>query len=267
MTVETLLAVREIEVVYKGAIRALRGVSLDVANGCIVAILGANGAGKTTTLRAISGFIGLDGARVTAGTISFRGARIENRPPHDCARLGIALVPEREKIFPNLTVHENLLVPPTRLAAAERRRIETLVFEFFPALAERRGSEAGLLSGGERQMLGIAAKLVMGPQLLLIDELSLGLAPIVVRQLMGQLLKIRQELALSLLLVEQSATLALEIADYAYVLENGVIAVEGDKATMLANPRIHEFYLGTAGEGRRSYREARQDRLSRMRHG
>jgi branched-chain amino acid transport system ATP-binding protein len=163
VSVEQLIAVRDIHVLYKGMIRALNGVSLTVAKGQVVAILGANGAGKTTTLRAISGFIGLDAARVTKGTIAFKGVRVENRPPHHSARLGIALVPERNKIFPNLTVIENLLVPPSRLAQAERRRMHELVFQSFPALARRRTSEAGLLSGGERQMLGIAAKLVAGP--------------------------------------------------------------------------------------------------------
>jgi branched-chain amino acid transport system ATP-binding protein len=267
MTAEPFLAVHDIDVVYKGAILALRGVSLTVAKGQVVAILGANGAGKTTTLRAISGFIGLDAARVTKGTIVFEGERLDNRQPHHCARLGIALVPEREKIFPSLTVGENLLVPPSRLSGAERRRMEELVFQFFPALAQRRASQAGLLSGGERQMLGIAAKLVSGPRMLLIDELSLGLAPIVVQQLMERLLKIREELGLALLLVEQNATLALNVADYAYVLENGVIALEGDGASMRANPRIHEFYLGIASAARRSYRDARNERLAGAKNG
>jgi branched-chain amino acid transport system ATP-binding protein len=267
MMPEPFLAVREIVVVYKGAIRALQGVSLSVAKGQIVAILGANGAGKTTTLRAISGFIGHDAARVTKGTIVFNGEHLENRPPHHCTRLGIALVPEREKIFPNLTVGENLLIPPTRLSIAECRRMEDLVFQFFPSLAERRASQAGLLSGGERQMLGIAAKLVLGPQLLLLDELSLGLAPIVVEQLMERLLKIKEELGLALLLVEQNAALALQVADYAYVLENGAIAIEGDGPSMRGNPHIHEFYLGIASAGRRSYRDARIERQAGVKDG
>jgi branched-chain amino acid transport system ATP-binding protein len=267
MSGDPVLTVRDIEVVYKRVIRALRGISLSVAKGQVVAILGANGAGKTTTLRAISGFIGLDAARVTAGSVVFKGEHLENRPPRDCARRGIALVPERDKVFPNLTVAENLAVPPSRLSAMERRRIEALVFQCFPALAERRASQAGLLSGGERQMLGIAAKLVAGPELLLLDELSLGLAPMIVAELMERLRQIKQELGLSLILVEQNAVVALQMADHAYVLENGEIAMEGDGATMRANPRIQEYYLGGASGTRRSYRNARNERLARANHG
>jgi branched-chain amino acid transport system ATP-binding protein len=263
----SFLSVRDVEVVYKGSIRALRGVSLEVASGQLVAILGANGAGKTTMLRAISGFIGLDAARVTGGAIRFQGTALENRQPHVCARLGIALVPEREKVFPNLTVAENLLVPPSRLAAAERRLMEDRIYAFFPALAERRGTQAGLLSGGQRQMLGIAAKLFSGPDLLLIDEMSLGLAPIVVRQLMERLQQIRAELGLTILLVEQNAALALEVADYAYLFENGTVPLQGDTATLRANPRIHEFYLGLASGARRNYRDARRTRAAEAAHG
>jgi branched-chain amino acid transport system ATP-binding protein len=267
VSVEQLIAVRDIHVLYKGMIRALNGVSLTVAKGQVVAILGANGAGKTTTLRATSGFIGLDAARVTKGTIAFKGVRVENRPPHHSARLGIALVPERDKIFPNLTVIENLLVPPSRLAQAERRRMHELVFQSFPALARRRTSEAGLLSGGERQMLGIAAKLVAGPELLLLDELSLGLAPVVVQQLMTQLMQIKAELRLALLIVEQNASLALQAADHAYVLENGAIVLEGDAASLRSNAKVHEFYLGVASTNRPNYRSARTERMARLQNG
>jgi len=267
LIVESLLAVRDVDVVYKRMIRALNGVSLMVAKSQIVAILGANGAGKTTLLRAISGFIGLDAARVTRGTIAFKGGRVENRPPHHSASLGIALVPERDKIFPNLTVIENLLVPPSRLAKGEQRRMHDLVFQFFPALAKRRTSEAGLLSGGERQMLGIASKLVTGPELLLLDELSLGLAPVVVQQLMTQLMQIKTELGLSLLIVEQNAGLALQAADYVYVVENGAIVLEGDAASLRSNTKVHEFYLGTASTTRRNYRSARTERMARLQNG
>jgi branched-chain amino acid transport system ATP-binding protein len=267
MSADPVLMVRDVDVIYKRVIRALRGVSLNVAKGQVVAILGANGAGKTTMLRAISGFIGRDAARVTAGSVVFKGEHVENRLPHECARLGIAIVPEREKVFPNLTVAENLLVPPSRLSAGERRRIEELVFQFFPALAERRASQAGLLSGGERQMLGIAAKLVSGPELLLLDELSLGLAPMIVLELIDRLGQIKQELGLSLLLVEQNAVIALRMADYAYVLENGEIAMEGHGPSMRANPSIQEYYLGGTSGTRRSYRNAHNERLARPDHG
>jgi branched-chain amino acid transport system ATP-binding protein len=267
MSADPLLTVQNIEVVYKRVIRALRGVSLTVARGQVVAILGANGAGKTTTLRAISGFIGLEAARVTRGSIVYKGEHLENRLPHQCAKLGISIVPEREKVFPNLTVTENLAVTPSRLPAAERRRIEDLVFQFFPALAARRTSQAGLLSGGERQMLGIGAKLVSGPDILLVDELSLGLAPLTVQELVRRLLQIKQELGLSLLIVEQNAVVALQMADYAYVLENGEIAMHGDGPSMRRNPQIQEYYLGGGSGSRRNYRDARNERLAPGNHG
>jgi branched-chain amino acid transport system ATP-binding protein len=267
MSDAALLSVDKIEVVYKRVIRALRGVSLDLARGQIVAILGANGAGKTTTLRAISGFIGLDAAQVTAGSIIYKGEHLENRLPHQCVRLGVSIVPERDKIFPNLTVAENLTVAPSRIPAAERRRLEEMVFQFFPALAARRSSEAGLLSGGERQMLGIGAKLVTGPELLLVDELSLGLAPLIVQDLVRRLLQIKLELNLSILLVEQNAAVALQMADYAYVLENGQVAMRGDSASMRDNPYIREYYLGGGVEARRNYRDARAQRQVRQDHG
>jgi branched-chain amino acid transport system ATP-binding protein len=260
-----LLSVNAIEVVYKRAIRALHGVSLGIDEGRIVAILGANGAGKTTLLRAISGFIGLDAARISAGSIVFDGVRLENRLPHQIAALGVAIVPERDKVFPKLTVAENLAVPVSRLQAPERRRMTEAVYAHFPALAGRRDSLAGLLSGGERQMLAIGAKLVCGPRLLLIDELSLGLSPRIVQELSAQLRRIRQDLRLTVLLVEQNAAVALALADAAYVLENGAIALQGDRASMLDNPMIRELYLG-GGTRRRNYRDARTERLARS-HG
>jgi branched-chain amino acid transport system ATP-binding protein len=267
MSTVPLLTVEALEVVYKRVMRALRGVSLTVAKGQVVVILGANGAGKTTTLRAISGFIGLEAARVTQGSIIFKGEHLENRQPHQCAKLGISIVPERDKVFPNLTVAENLAVTQSRLTRAERRRMDDLVFQFFPALAERRGSQAGLLSGGERQMLGIGARLVSGPDLLLVDELSLGLAPLTVQELVRRLLQIKQELGLSLLVVEQNAGIALQIADHAYVLENGEVAMHGNGASMRRNPQIQEYYLGGGADTRRSYRDARNLRLAQGNHG
>jgi branched-chain amino acid transport system ATP-binding protein len=264
-----LLSVEKLEVVYHRAITAVQGVSLSARSGQIVALLGTNGAGKTTTLRAISGFLGLDDARVSDGAIIFDGRRIENRPPNAVTRLGIALVPEREKVFPNLTVAENLAaVVSHRVNAAERHRLETLVFQYFPKLADLNSREAGLLSGGERQMLAIAGGLVCAPQLLLIDELSLGLAPVVVEDLMRRIVEIRSELGITILLVEQNAAVALEIADYGYVLENGRVVLDGDGARLRNHPDIQEFYLGQVGVGtRRSYRNVKQYRRSRRWYG
>ena len=195
---QALLAVDNLEVVYQRAITAVQGISLSLAPRQIVGIIGTNGAGKSTLLRAISGFHGTDDARVTEGTIRFKGQRIESREPHRLARLGMALVPERDKVFPNLTVAENLAVPVApRAGRNELRQREEQVLQLFPQLSPLRRRLAGLLSGGERQMLALASALVCKPDLLLVDELSLGLAPVVVQDLAQRLLQIRTELGIS----------------------------------------------------------------------
>lgn len=266
---DPLLAVDKLEVVYQRAITAVQGISLSVRAGQIVGILGTNGAGKTTLLRAISGFHGVDDARVTEGSIRFKSARIDNGEPHRIAQAGIALVPERDKAFPNLTVAENLIVPAgPRASAAERRRREEQAMQFFPRLGELHKRIAGLLSGGERQMLAIASALVCKPELLLVDELSLGLAPVVVDDLIARLMQIKRELGITVMLVEQSAAVALEVADYSYVLESGRIVLDGDSARLKGHADIQEFYLGQSGDGkRRSYRDVKQYRRSRRWYG
>jgi branched-chain amino acid transport system ATP-binding protein len=266
---DPLLAVDNVEVVYQRAITAVQGISLAVPEGRIVGVLGTNGAGKTTLLRAISGFHGIDDARVTAGSIRFKGKRMENGEPHRIARAGVVLVPERDKAFPNLTVAENLAVPAVaREKPSERKRREERVVQFFPRLAELRHRLAGLLSGGERQMLAIASALMCRPELLLVDELSLGLAPAVVDGLMARLVEIRRDLGITVMLVEQSAAVALDVADYSYVLENGRIVLDGDGTRLRNHPDIQEFYLGQAsGRERRSYRDVKQYRRSRRWYG
>src|SRR5712692_4049470 len=289
MTVTPLLAVDKLEVVYHRAVTAVQGITLAVAPGQIVAILGTNGAGKTTCLRAISGFLGIDDARVTDGTIAFNGERIDKLPPHAIARRGVVLVPERDKVFESLTVAENLRVPVSRgvfswshflrktgahfsgkcSSRTEDRRREETAYQFFPRLHDIRGRLAGLLSGGERQMLAFAGALMCAPQVLLVDELSLGLAPVVVEDLMRRLADIRRELNLAVLMVEQSAAVALAVADYGYVLENGRVVLDGTAARLAAHGDIQEFYLGGAGAGaeRRSYRAVKQYRRSRRWYG
>jgi branched-chain amino acid transport system ATP-binding protein len=269
MTRTPVLSVEKLEVVYERAITAVQGVSLAVHAGQIVAVLGTNGAGKTTTLRAISGFLGIDDARVTEGTITFEGQRIENRPPNEIARLGVVLVPERDKVFPNLSVAENLAAPVARgLTRLERRHREEQLYRFFPRLADLRSRIGGLLSGGERQMLAIASALVSAPKLLLVDELSLGLAPVVVEDIMQRLAAIRRELGIAMVIVEQNAVVALQMADHGYVLENGRVVLDGDPKRLLEHQDIREFYLGQASGGdRRSYRAVKQYRRSRRWYG
>jgi branched-chain amino acid transport system ATP-binding protein len=260
--------VRKLEVVYQRSITAVQGISLAVEPARIVALLGTNGAGKTTTLRAISGFLGMDDARVSEGAIIFKGEHIENELPHRNTARGIVLVPERDKVFPNLTVSENLLVPiPHGVSPAEQRRRETLVYQFFPQLRNLRNRIGGLLSGGERQMLAMGGAIMCAPQLLLVDELSLGLAPVVVSDLLQRLREIRQELGLTILMVEQSAPVALEIADYGYVMENGRIVLDGSAERLRSHPDIQEFYLGRESGERRSYREVKQYRRRRRWYG
>ncbi len=267
MSKSTLLTVEKLEVVYHRTITAVQGISLTVNKGQIVAILGTNGAGKSTTLRAISGFLGIDNARVTDGSIMFNGQRLENRQPNDITRLGIALVPERDKVFPNLTVAENIAAPfaPSRY---NRRDGENLIHQFFPRLLELRNRTAGLLSGGERQMLALSGALICRPELLLVDELSLGLAPVVVEDLIERLAQIRRGLGITIVIVEQSAAAALSIADYGYVLENGRIVLDGEAKRLREHSDIQEFYLGQAtGKDRKSYREVKQYRRSRRWYG
>ncbi len=258
-----LLHVEKLEVTYHRVITAVQGVSLDVAAGSIVSLIGNNGAGKTTTLRAISGFLGLDDARDTDGQIVWQGVRIEGQPPHRIARRGIALVPERSKVFESLSVEENL-----DAAVSNRRQIDKpRVFEYFPALKPLRARQAGYLSGGERQMLAIASALMCSPSLLLIDELSLGLAPLIVEDLVGRLRAIRQSLGTTLLIVEQNALVALDLADYSYVMENGRVVLDGTPQKLLEHQDIREFYLGAGQERRRSYRDVKQYRRSRRWYG
>ena len=263
-----LLKVEKLEVTYHRVITAVQGISLEVPKGGIVALVGNNGAGKTTTLRAISGFLGLDDARVTEGAIIYRGERTENRPPHRLAHLGMALVPERSKVFENLTVDENLE------AAVSRQRSgwnKDSVYAHFPALAPLRDRDAGYLSGGERQMLAIGSAMMCAPELLLIDELSLGLSPLIVQELVARLRAIRESLGTTLLIVEQNAHIALDLADYGYVMENGRVVLDGTSERLKAHQDIREFYLGTGtaieGGRRKNYRDVKQYRRSRRWYG
>jgi branched-chain amino acid transport system ATP-binding protein len=261
---ELLLKVEKLEVTYQRVIVAVQGVSLEVPRGGLVAILGTNGAGKTTTLRAISGFIGLDDAEVSEGAVHYKNERIEHEPPHRITARGIVLVPERSKVFENLSVADNL--EAAHRPGANRRRLAGRVYEFFPRLAELRRREAGLLSGGERQMLAIGSALMCAPDLLLVDELSQGLAPLLVEQLMERLQAIRRELGMTIVLVEQNARMALDVADYGYVMENGRVVFDGTAQRLRSHADVAEFYLGGLAS-RRSYRDVKQYRRSRRWYG
>lgn len=262
--VNPLLRMEKVEVLYQKVITAIHGVSFDVYPETITVLLGANGAGKTTTLRAASGFLGSDDAAVSEGSIWLDGEAIENRQPHEMAARGIALVPERNKVFETLTVAENLDATGSASGTAHRRQVIERVFEYFPRLAPARNRLAGYLSGGERQMLAMGAALACSPRLLLVDEMSLGLAPRIVEDLMAQLVTMKKDLGLTVLLVEQSAHIALEIADYGYIMENGRIVLDGTSERLRRHKDVQEFYLGqVGGERRRSYRDVKQYHRSR----
>jgi len=257
-----LLEVENLEVTYNRVIVAVQGVSLKVSENSIVALLGTNGAGKSTTVRAISGFLPIDDAEIKKGAITFDGQSILGLPPYDVARRGVVLVPERRKIFETLSVEENLRIA-SRFGGAEPSGDMEQLFEIFPVLAERRQQTAGYLSGGERQMLAISQALLCKPKLMVVDELSLGLAPFLVKELMARIREMRAKFNLSVLLIEQDASSALAIADYGYIMEGGRIVYEGAADKLRSHGDVQEFYLGSGDSARVSYRDVKQYRRSR----
>ena len=239
-----LLEVSNLSVGYARKGLALEGVSLQVPQGSIVALLGANGAGKTTLIRAITGLLDLHHGHVTAGSVAFDGQAVLGWPSHRLIRQGMALVPEGRLIFKQLTVEENLNVGAAilpRSAVAERMEA---VYTLFPRLLERRKQAAGWLSGGEQQMLALGRALVSKPRLLLVDELSLGLAPLIVQAIYRQLRVVGETLGTSMLIVEQNAKLALQFASSAYIIDRGRIVLSGPAAEVAASEVMHESYLG-----------------------
>jgi len=252
----TLLSVNAIETFY-GPIQAIRGVSLDVSPGQIVTVLGANGAGKTTVLRTISGV--LDPER---GQVMLEGRDIAHMSPDQVMRLGVCHVPEGREVFPFLTVHENLLMGAyTRRNKAEVAQDLELCFDYFPRLKERQHQRAGLLSGGEQQMLAISRALMGRPKLLLLDEPSLGLSPLLVQQIFGIIRRINREQGVAILLVEQNAHIALQTAEFGYVLEVGRIVMADSCAKLMQTDMIKEFYLGQKESGIRGQRRYKRKRL------
>ena len=257
-----MLRLNNIEVVYSGVILVLRGVSLEVPDGKIVALLGANGAGKTTALKAISGLLHAQEGEVTRGSIEFDDRRLDRLPPEDIVQLGIVQVLEGRRLFRHLTVEENLLIGSlaagdARRGASTRRDLEQ-VYYYFPLLKDLRHRTSGYLSGGEQQMLVIGRALMTHPRVMLLDEPSLGLAPLLVAEIFRVIKQISAGESMAILLVEQNARIALGVADYAYVMDNGRIVLDGPATQLAQNEDIKEFYLGLTQLGeRKSYREVK----------
>jgi branched-chain amino acid transport system ATP-binding protein len=250
------LKINNIEVMYQEVILALKGVSLEVPQGGIVALLGANGAGKSTTLKAISGLLKHEDGEVTEGSIEFLGERIDRRSAEAIAGMGIVQVIEGRRVFEHLTVEENLRVGAhLRGNGTSIRQGLEQVYHYFPRLKERREVQAGYVSGGEQQMAVIGRALMAQPRVMLLDEPSMGLAPMLIKEIFDIITRLNQERGISILLVEQNVKLALATAPYAYVLENGRVVMDGAADTLRENPDIRDFYLGLTDLGaRKSFR-------------
>jgi branched-chain amino acid transport system ATP-binding protein len=257
-----MLQVNNIEVFYMGVIQVLRGVSLEVGDGKIIALLGANGGGKTTVLKAISGLLKTEEGEVTNGSIVFDGQRIDKRGPEDIAALGISQVMEGRRVLEHLNVEENLLVGAhCRKDRAGIKRDMEMVYDYFPRVKNLRRRTSGYLSGGEQQMLVIGRALMSSPKLMLLDEPSLGLAPLMVQEIYDITRRINAEQKVSILLVEQNVRAALGIAHHGYVIENGRIVMEGPADKLRDNEDVREFYMGLSAVGsQKSYRDVKHYR-------
>jgi branched-chain amino acid transport system ATP-binding protein len=257
-----LLAVRNIEVIYNHVILVLKGVSLEVGEGRIVALLGANGAGKTTTLKAISNLLRAERGEVTKGAIEYRGERVDRMTPNDLVRRGVIQVMEGRHIFGHLTVEENLLTGAYTRGdgrAATQADLE-LVYGYFPRLKERRHAQAGYTSGGEQQMCAIGRALMSRPKMILLDEPSMGLAPQLVEEIFEIVRRLNEQEKVSILLAEQNTSMALRYAHDGYILENGRVVLDGSAESLRGNEDVKEFYLGLSASGRKSFRDVKHYR-------
>ena len=254
-----ILSVNNIEVIYDHVILVLKGVSLTVPSGSIVALLGANGAGKTTTLKAISNLLRAERGDVTKGGIEYRGERVDRLSPNELVRKGVIQVMEGRHCFGHLTVEENLLTGAyTRRDGSEAIAADIeMVYGYFPRLKDRRRSLAGYTSGGEQQMTAIGRALMAKPTTILLDEPSMGLAPQLVEEIFEIVRKLNEEMRVTFLLAEQNTNVALRYAHHGYILENGRVVMEGSAATLRENEDVKEFYLGLSASGRKSYREVK----------
>ncbi len=262
MSASAMLSVNNIEVIYNHVILVLKGVSLDVKEGGIVALLGANGAGKTTTLKAISNLLRAERGEVTKGSIIFRDERIDQLNPSQLVKRGICQVMEGRHCFQHLTVEENLLTGAyTRgvLGAGVHEDLEK-VYQYFPRLKERRHSQSGYTSGGEQQMTAIGRALMARPKMILLDEPSMGLAPQLVEEIFEIVRELNHKEKVSFLLAEQNTNVALHFADYGYILENGRVVMDGEGKALAENEDVKEFYLGYSKAGRKSFRDVKSYR-------
>ena len=257
----TVLEVNGIEVVYDHVILVLKGVSLAVPEGGIVAILGGNGAGKTTTLRAVSNLLRGERGEVTKGSIQYRGERIENLSPAELVRRGVVQVMEGRHCFAHLTIEENLLTGAyTRTSKAEIAANLDKVYRYFPRLKERRASQAAYTSGGEQQMCAIGRALMTNPRLVLLDEPSMGLAPQIVEEVFNIVADLNGKEGTTFLLAEQNTHMALQYADYGYIMESGRVVMDGSASDLASNEDVKEFYLGVGGSERKSFRDVKSYR-------
>ncbi|MAZ19359.1 ABC transporter ATP-binding protein [Oricola sp.] len=256
---DTLLAVNNIEVIYNHVILVLKGVSLTVPRGGIVAILGANGAGKTTTLKAISNLLRSERGEVTKGTISFKGEQIQHLTPSELVKRGCIQVMEGRHCFGHLTIEENLMTGAYTRGDGRAKIAEDLdlVYSYFPRLKERRKSQAGYTSGGEQQMCAIGRALMSRPTTILLDEPSMGLAPQLVEEIFEIVRDLNEREGVTFLLAEQNTNIALRYATYGYILESGRVVMDGDAKELRENEDVKEFYLGIGGEGRKSFRDVK----------
>ncbi len=254
-----MLKLNNIEVAYLNVIRVLHGISLSVADGQIVALLGANGAGKSTTLKAISGLLRSEEGEVTDGSIEWNGEKIDDKSAEEVGKLGVIQALEGRRVFEHLSTEENLLVGAYQRQGRRAVREDLdMVYQYFPRLRELRRSTAGYLSGGEQQMLVVGRAIMADPKLLMLDEPSLGLAPMLVEEIYDIIRRFNTEHKTSILLVEQNVRVALGIADYGYVMENGRIVLDGSADFLRHNEDVREFYLGLSATGtRKSYREVK----------
>ena len=251
------LTVNNIEVVYHDIVQVLRGVSLEIPKGKIVALLGTNGAGKTTTLKAISGLLKPENGSIRDGQVSLEGNRIDTLSAEGIVRKGIVQVPEGRRVFKHLTVEENLRVGSITGKGNAKDDLAR-IYSYFPRLEQMRNRQAGYCSGGEQQMLAISRALMAHPQMLLLDEPSLGIAPLLVKEIFERVKRINLEMGVTVMVVEQNANVALAHADYGYIMESGRIVLEGTAAELKDNPDVREFYLGvTESGGRKSYRDVK----------